>query len=447
MLFTSLLKYAFRVQAIRVIDSRGREHLMGDGTEPRCTLRLMKSSLEYRLVLNPGLSVAEAFMDGDLVVEDGTLFDFMEVAAINYSHVENFPLVKLLRWIGIGSKKLKQYNPIGIAQKNVAHHYDLSTDLYELFLDSDRQYSCAYFTDPDEDLETAQKNKKRHIASKLLLDRDDLSVLDIGSGWGGLGLYLAEVSDADVTGVTLSTEQHKLSNERARDKGVDDNVRFRLQDYRELAEQFDRIVSVGMFEHVGKKNYPEYFGKLRDLLEDDGVAVIHSIGRLDTPSAINPFIRKYIFPGADVPSLSEVLPIIERSGLICTDIEILRIHYAETLRHWREAFEARRAEAAAIYDERFCRMWELYFVICEMGFRYENLMVFQIQLAKSIDTVPLTRDYMIDWERAQADRENDWNRRIPQTGSAMMSTAGPSGIASISANFKTVRNGDAGDAR
>ena len=408
MLFTSLLKRTFRTQAIRLIDHKGRTTEIGDGSAPRCTLRLKKAHLNYTLVLNPGLSVAEAFMDGDLVVEDGTLFDFMEVAAINYCHVERFPLVRILQWIGIGSKKLKQYNPIGIAQKNVAHHYDLSSDLYALFLDSDRQYSCAYFTDPEQSLESAQLAKKRHIASKLLLDGDDrenLNVLDIGSGWGGLGLYIAGVSGADVTGVTLSTEQHKLSNERARDANLDGRVRFCLQDYREMPEKFDRVVSVGMFEHVGKKNYPEFFGKLGDLMTDDGIAVIHSIGRLDTPSAINPFIRKYIFPGADVPSLSEVLPIIERSGLVCTDIEILRIHYAETLRHWREAFEARRDEVAAIYDERFCRMWELYLVICEMGFRYENLMVFQIQLSKSLETVPLTRDYMVDWERDRAEKD------------------------------------------
>lgn len=447
MLFTSLLKYAFRTQAICVIDARGRKYVVGDGSKPRCTLRLTRNSLNYSLVFNPGLSVAEAYMDGGLVIEDGTLFDFMEVAAINYAHVENFPLVRLLRWVGIGSKKLKQYNPVGIARKNVAHHYDLSTDLYELFLDSDRQYSCAYFSQPGEDLETAQMNKKRHLASKLLLDGDDLNLLDIGSGWGGLGLYLADVSDVDVTGVTLSTEQHKLSNERARNAGVDDHVRFRLEDYRELSEKFDRIVSVGMFEHVGKKNYQEFFGKLRDLMTDDGVAVIHSIGRLDTPSAINPFIRKYIFPGADVPSLSEVLPVVERSGLVCTDIEILRIHYAETLRHWREAFEARRDEVAAIYDERFCRMWELYLVICEMGFRYENLMVFQIQLSKSLETVPLTRDYMIDWERAQAGKENAPDSRACHTGRQMMSAAASSGMESISANSSTVRNGEAGEAR
>lgn len=447
MLFTSLLKSTFRTQAIRLIDVKGREHIVGDGSKPRCTLRLTKASLDYTLLFNPGLSVAEAFLDGDIVIEDGTLFDFMEVAAINYCHVENFPLVRVLRWIGIGRKKLKQYNPIGLAQKNVAHHYDLSTDLYELFLDKDRQYSCAYFSDPEQNLETAQLNKKRHLASKLLLDRGNLKVLDIGSGWGGLGLYLADVSGADVTGVTLSTEQHKLSNERAQTAGVDGRVRFRLQDYRELPEKFDRIVSVGMFEHVGKKNYQEYFSKLRDLLTDDGVAVVHSIGRLDTPAAINPFIRKYVFPGADVPSLSEVMPVIERSGLVCTDIEILRIHYAETLRHWREAFESRRDEVAAIYDERFCRMWELYLVICEMGFRYENLMVFQIQLSRSLEAVPLTRDYMVDWERAQAEKENKQVGYATQTGSPMMSTAGPSGIESVSANFSTVRNGEAGDAR
>lgn len=405
MLFTSLMKYGIRKQAVRVISAKGREQVFGDGSPPRCTVRLNKASLDYTLPLNPGISVPEAYMNGDLTIEDGTLFDFIELAAINYSHIEKFPLLNVLRWIGVGSRKIKQYNPVGVAQKNVAHHYDLSAELYELFLDRDRQYSCAYFSHPDEDLETAQVNKKRHLASKLLLDEDGLNVLDIGSGWGGLGMYIAGVTDADVTGVTLSTEQHKASNERARNAGLDRRVEFRLQDYRELPEKFDRIVSVGMFEHVGKKNYPEFFNKLSDLLTDDGVAVIHSIGRLDTPNAINPFIRKYIFPGADVPALSEVTPVIEKSGLICTDIEILRLHYAETLRHWREAFEARRAEVAEIYDERFCRMWDLYLVICEMGFRYENLMVFQIQLTKSLETVPLTRDYMFEWERAQAEKE------------------------------------------
>lgn len=405
MLFKSLIKYSFRKGAARVIDHKGVEHIFGDGSPPRCTLRLTKASLQYTLAVNPGLSVPEAYMDGDLMIEDGTLYDFIELAAQNYSNVEAFPLLNAMQMIGIGSKKLKQYNPIGVAQKNVAHHYDLSDKLYDLFLDRDRQYSCAYYAHPDDDLETAQNNKKRHLASKLLLDGDGLNILDIGSGWGGLGMYLAGVSGGNITGITLSMEQHKVSNERARAAGLQDRVKFHLQDYRDLPQKFDRIVSVGMFEHVGKKNYTEFFTKLRDLLTDDGVAVIHSIGRLDSPSAINPFIRKYIFPGADVPALSEVTPVVEQSGLLCTDIEILRLHYAETLRHWREAFEARRDEVAAIYDERFCRMWDLYLVICEMGFRYENLMVFQIQLSKSLDAVPLTRDYMFDWERAQAEKE------------------------------------------
>ena len=406
MLFTSLLKYAMRTGSIKVVGHNGKVGIYGDGRAPRCTIRLKKRRLNYILALNPALYVPEAYMNGDLVIEDGTLYDFIELAAINYTNVESFPLLGLFQWMGIGGKKLKQYNPVGVAEKNVAHHYDLSGQLYDLFLDLDRQYSCAYFTKPQEDLDTAQQNKKRHLAAKMLLDRSDANkVLDIGSGWGGLGLYIAEVSNANITGVTLSKEQHKLSNERAARAGFKERVKFELLDYRKIPQTFDRIVSVGMFEHVGKKNYREFFDKLRDLMTDDGIAVIHSIGRLDTPAPINPFIRKYIFPGADIPALSEITPIVEKSGLICSDIEILRLHYAETLRHWRERFNARRDDIRNIYDERFCRMWDLYLVICEMGFRYENLMVFQIQVAKSLKAVPHTRDYMFEWERAQIEKE------------------------------------------
>ncbi len=406
MLFTSLLKYAMRIGSIKVVGHNGKVGIYGDGSAPRCTIRLKKRRLDYILALNPALYVPEAYMNGDLVIEDGTLYDFIELAAINYTSVESFPLLGLFQWMGIGGKKLKQYNPVGVAEKNVAHHYDLSGQLYDLFLDLDRQYSCAYFRKPQEDLDTAQQNKKRHLAAKMLLDRPDANkVLDIGSGWGGLGLYIAEVSNANITGVTLSKEQHKLSNERAARAGFKERVKFELLDYRKIPQKFDRIVSVGMFEHVGKKNYREFFDKLRDLMTDDGIAVIHSIGRLDTPAPINPFIRKYIFPGADIPALSEITPIVEKSGLICSDIEILRLHYAETLRHWRERFNARRDDIRNIYDERFCRMWDLYLVICEMGFRYENLMVFQIQVAKSLKAVPHTRDYMFEWERAQIEKE------------------------------------------
>jgi cyclopropane-fatty-acyl-phospholipid synthase len=289
----------------------------------------------------------------------------------------------------------------------VAHHYDLPDQLYDLFLDADRQYSCAYFTSPEDSLETAQENKKRHIAAKLLLDRSELKVLDIGSGWGGLGLYLAEQSGADVTGVTLSVEQHKVAVARAATAGVSDRVRFHLRDYREEPGRYDRVVSVGMFEHVGKKNYHEFFGKLGTLLADDGAALLHTVGYTMDPAPINPFIRKYIFPGADIPCLSEVLPAIEQAGLIVTDIEILRLHYAETLRLWRERFMANRERVAALLDERFCRMWEFYLVLCEIGFRYRTSVIFQIQLAKRNDSVPFTRDYITDWERANAQAVSD----------------------------------------
>jgi cyclopropane-fatty-acyl-phospholipid synthase len=394
------LKHGVRHGAVRVVDARGRVRVYGDGSPPRCTVRLHKPGMELALALDAPLRVPEAYMEGDLTVEDGTLVDFIELAALNYRSIEEFPLAALIKRI-LGGTSLKQYNPVGKARTNVAHHYDLSSELYELFLDYDRQYSCAYFTEPNQSIDVAQDNKKRHLASKLLL-KPNMSVLDIGSGWGGLGLYLAEVAGADVTGVTLSVEQHRVANERAAEAGLDSRVRFRLQDYRHEARKYDRIVSVGMFEHVGKRNYAEFFDKVRDLLADDGVAVLHSIGRLDSPSPINPFIRKYIFPGADVPSLSEVLPVVERSGLMVTDIEILRLHYAETLKAWRERFNRVRSKVAAIYDERFCRMWELYLVVCEMGFRHLGMMVFQMQLAKRLDAVPMTRDYMFDWERRQS---------------------------------------------
>ena len=396
-MFIAILKRFVREGSLRVIDAAGRSHVVGDGTQPRTTIRLTSKRLEYTLILNPSLSVGEAFMEGSLRVEDGTLYDFLDVVARNFDNVGRLPWLAFIERIGRG---LKQYNPIGKAQHNVAHHYDLSAQLYDIFLDRDRQYSCAYFLTPDDSLETAQENKKRHIASKLRLDRAGLKVLDIGSGWGGLALHIAGHSEADVTGVTLSTEQHKMSSSRAVAAGLDDRVRFHLRDYREEPGRYDRIVSVGMFEHVGKRNYAEFFAKLRDLLTDDGVALVHAIGYSDTPAPINPFIRKYIFPGADLPSLSEVFPVIERSGLWVTDVEILRLHYAETLRHWRERFMARRDEVVRLYDERFCRMWEFYLVLCEIGFRRRTNMVFQMQLTKRVDALPITRDYMIDWERS-----------------------------------------------
>jgi cyclopropane-fatty-acyl-phospholipid synthase len=346
-------------------------------------------------VFNPGLLVGEAYMDGLLTIERGTLYEFYELIARNIgSHRIPFWLPVVERLGGCN-----RYNPIGRAQRNVAHHYNLSDRLYDSFLDQDRQYSCGYFETPDDSLETAQENKKRHIAAKLLLDRPGLRILDIGSGWGGLCLYLAQIADADVTGITLSSEQYSFSHGRAKRAGLDDRVQFFLRDYRQHRGKYDRIVSVGMFEHVGKKNYLEFFNKLNSLLTEDGVALVHSIGYSDRPTPINPFIRKYIFPGAAIPSLSEVFAAVERSGLLVTDVEILRLHYAETLRHWRQRFMVQRNSISRLYDERFCRMWEFYLVVCEIAFRFRTSMVFQMQLAKRPDVVPPTRDYIFDWER------------------------------------------------
>jgi cyclopropane-fatty-acyl-phospholipid synthase len=298
-------------------------------------------------------------------------------------------------------RRLHQYNPVARSQKNVAHHYDLSSELYALFLDSDRQYSCAYFRDPGDDIETAQRAKLRHIAAKLRL-RPGLKVLDIGSGWGGLALYLAETYGVDVTGLTLSAEQHKLATQRAAAAGLSDRVRFLMRDYREADGLYDRIVSVGMFEHVGVNQYGAFFDRVHRLLNPDGVALLHTIGRSDGPGATHPWVRKYIFPGGYSPALSEIVPVVERAQLWLTDVEVLRLHYAETLRLWRQRFLANRERVRALYDERFCRMWELYLVGAEIGFRRQGLVNFQIQIAKAVDAVPLTRDYMLEDERAQA---------------------------------------------
>ena len=295
-------------------------------------------------------------------------------------------------------RRIHQYNSRTRARQNVAHHYDLSDHLYELFLDRDRQYSCAYFPGEDDDLEQAQLDKKRHIAAKLMIEPGQ-KLLDIGSGWGGLALYLAAASGADVTGLTLSAEQYKVATRRAVAAGLSDRVRFYIRDYREETGQYDRIVSVGMFEHVGVNHYAAFFAKVKSLLTADGVALLHSIGRMDGPGTTSPWFRKYIFPGGYAPALSEVVPIVEQQRLWITDIEILRLHYARTLRAWRRRFEQNRDRIKAIYDERFCRMWEMYLVGAEIAFRRGGMLVFQMQLAKTIDAVPVIRDYMFDWER------------------------------------------------
>jgi cyclopropane-fatty-acyl-phospholipid synthase len=343
-------------------------------------------------------------MDGRLTFENSTLRDFLALFSINRLSLGSHPMQKVMRRVALLLKRFQQANPVGRAQKNVAHHYDLGNDFYKLFLDSGMQYSCAYFVDASDTLEQAQQNKLRLIASKLAL-RPGLRILDIGSGWGDMALYLARLENVDVTGVTLSREQHALSNEKARRLGLENRVRFRLQDYRELGERFDRIVSVGMFEHVGVHHYPEFFAKVNALMHDDGVMLLHSIGHMSPPGTASPWLRKYIFPGAYSPALSEVFTAVEQASLWVTDLEFLRLHYAETLAHWCRRFEANRAQIAQMYDERFCRMWEFYLVSAEMMFRTGSQLVFHMQLARKRDAVPVVRDYITDLQRRYRELE------------------------------------------
>jgi cyclopropane-fatty-acyl-phospholipid synthase len=402
MLFARFARTVVQSGRLTIIDAHGHRHVVGGQDGPVATVRLHDKALHYRLAVNPYLYLGEAYMDGTLTIEQGSLHDFLSVCAVNIDHAFEQPFKRALSAAARVLRHLHQHNPRRLARAHVAYHYDLSDRLYDLFLDSDRQYSCGYFTHRRHDIEQAQLDKKRHLAAKLLLAPGQ-RVLDIGSGWGGLALYLAEVGGCEVLGITLSEQQLKASRLRAERAGMADRVRFELRDYRDLGGSFDRIVSVGMFEHVGLKHYPEFFAKVRELLTDDGVAVLHSIGRMDGPGATNEWIRKYIFPGVYSPALSEVLPVAERLRLWVTDIEVLRLHYAQTLRCWYERFSAHRAEIAELYDERFCRMWEFYLVGSELAFRSMGHMVFQMQIAKRQDAVPLTRDYVHDWEREHLD--------------------------------------------
>jgi cyclopropane-fatty-acyl-phospholipid synthase len=390
-----LLKTFIRRGTFRVTTSRGTVLTFGDGTGQPVSVRFASRKAEWGILLDPELKFGESYMAGTFVVEDGTIADVLAIALGQKSEVPYWARIQgLLRYLW---RRLSQFNPRPRARRNVAHHYDLDGRLYSLFLDADRQYSCAYFEKPGQSLDDAQLAKKRHLAAKLMI-KPNKRVLDIGCGWGGLGLYLTEVGGADVTGITLSHEQHAVANERAAEKGLNDRARFRLQDYRDITGPFDRIVSVGMFEHVGVNHYDTFFHKSAQLLADEGVMVLHSIGRSEGPSVTSPWIAKYIFPGGYIPALSEVLPKIERAGLLVTDIEILRLHYAETLKHWRERFLAHREEAERIYDQRFVRMWEFYLAASEMSFREQNMMVMQIQLTKRQGVVPITRDYIMGEE-------------------------------------------------
>ena len=401
----TILRKSISTGTLRVTFPSGRQESYGDGSGTPLAIRFADMAAMRSVMLDPGLATAERYMDGRLVVEQGSIYDLIAIAKSNTRPELAGPVARLqhARRSLVAAPFL---HAIGLkaAQANVAHHYDLDERLYRLFLDDDMQYSCAYFERPDMTLDQAQLAKKRLIASKLLV-RPGARVLDIGCGWGGLALYLARVCDADVTGITLSQEQHRVATERAAAAGLSDRVRFRLQDYRQVPETFDNIVSVGMFEHVGLRQYPVFFRSVKRLLAEDGVALLHSMAQAERAAYNQPFMEKYIFPGGYIPAFAEVAPAVEAAGLLTRDVEILSLHYAETTREWRRRFLERREEVLKLFDERFIRMWEFYLAGSEAAFRFDALHVFHLQMARRQERVPLTRNYIPEAQARLAEAE------------------------------------------
>ncbi|MBY0407790.1 MAG: cyclopropane-fatty-acyl-phospholipid synthase family protein [Rickettsiales bacterium] len=403
LLFKSLIKKG----ALDIIDATGQRHRFNGTPGQQVTLRLNEKVNPWKLFLNPQIELPEAYMFGNLTIEEGTLDEFLLLLAQNNQDMRDFFFSHLqtkLRW---GLRKVFQDNSPAKARANVQNHYDISNDLYKLFLDKDMQYSCAYFSHPEESLEQAQINKKNHIIAKLDLHPGQ-RVLDIGCGWGGLGIEMARQKGVHVTGVTLSEKQHQLATQRVKDAGLEGQVDFKLLDYRKLEGKFDRIVSVGMFEHVGVPHYPEYFAKVNELLADDGRMLLHSIGYKKPSLATQPWLEKYIFCGGYLPALSETIPFIEEAGFWVTDVEVLRLHYSYTLREWKKRFREHEAQVKQMYDDTFFRMFDLYLAGCELAMIYSGTMAFQVQFAKQITAVPITRDYMY--------AQDEGRQRMAQTG-------------------------------
>jgi cyclopropane-fatty-acyl-phospholipid synthase len=399
-LIGTLVGKLLRKGSITLLTPGHPPELLGRGGEPHLTIRFTDNKVGFDIVRNPRLGLGEAYMDGRFIVEDGTILDLMEMVTGQNRWEDSGAKRNLFGKGRLGQvKRLFQRNKPKRAKRNVAHHYDLSDELYDSFLDADRQYSCAYYTDPGNSLEQAQADKKAHIAAKLYLKAGQ-RVLDIGCGWGGMALYLHKVAGVDVLGITLSEEQLKYARKRAKDAGVADHVKFELIDYRLVEGQFDRIVSVGMFEHVGKAHYDEFFAKCRALLKQDGVMLLHTIGKFgEAIKAPDPFTDKYIFPGYHLPSISQMSESSQRAKLIATDIEVLRLHYAYTLRAWLERFTAAREKMAKLYDERFCRMWEFYLSGGIVMFENGSGCNFQVQYVRDRNALPITRDYMAEAEQ------------------------------------------------
>ena len=393
MIIKSVLSRVIRKGNLTWIQHDGNIHHYGDGSGELIKIRTTKDFSEIKLLLNPSLQFGESYMNGSLIIEEGRIHDLLKLLFSNSKIDVDHWIMDVSRAVRFILNKFYVGNYLSKSKKNVAHHYDLSDQLYDLFLDKDRQYSCAYFNSPNDTLDQAQTNKKELIAKKLLLEKGQ-NVLDIGCGWGGMASFLSKRSEVNVKGITLSEEQIQYANKRKQSESLH-NVEYKLQDYRKVNETYDRIVSVGMFEHVGTKHYQDFFNKVYDLLNDTGVALIHTIGRLSEPSTNDPWIEKYIFPGGYIPALSETVSKIEKSGLSMTDIQILKFHYAETLKRWRYNFYDNIDKVKEIYDEKFCRMWDFYLSSSQASFEESTLVVFQLQLSKNKKTVPDKRDYML----------------------------------------------------
>ena len=394
MQLASFLNKLFKEDGFILIDANSNKYIIGNPKkEVPITLKLLDKKLHYKLLIYPDLYFGEAYTDGTLEIENGSLTDFLEMAMKNIGRNEINIFGKVLKKIRGTYRYLTNFNIAKKSKDNVAHHYDISDDLYDLFLDPKRQYSCAYFKSENESLETAQNNKIEHLIKKLNL-KPNQKVLDIGSGWGSLAIEIAKKTKCEVTGITLSENQYKYSLNKVKENNLENQVQFKLADYRNLREKFDRIVSVGMFEHVGRKFYKTFFRQVNNLLNYDGLALIHTIGSINGPRDPQPWINKYIFPGGYTPSLSELALPIEKSGLIVTDIEVLRMHYAHTLRHWKERCISNKSKILEMFDEKFFRMWEFYLTSCELAFKLGDQVVFQFQLTKGLTTAPTTRDYI-----------------------------------------------------
>lgn len=394
MRLVSFLNNLFKKGGFVLIDANSKKYIIGspDKSKP-LTLKLLNKDLHYKLLINPDLYFGEAYMDGSLVIENGSITEFLELAFQNIGRGEINSFGYILKKIKGTFRYLTNFNFVKRSKENVAHHYDISDDLYEIFLDSKRQYSCGYFKNDDDTLETAQQNKINHIVKKLNI-KSNQKVLDIGCGWGHLAIEIAKQSKCEVTGITLSENQHRYANAKAKEYNLENQVQFKLCDYRNLKEKFDRVVSVGMFEHVGRKFYKTFFKQVNQLLKHNGLALIHTIGSINEPRDPQPWISKYIFPGGYTPSMSEVVGPIEKSGLIISDLEVLRMHYAHTLKNWKERCITNKSKITSMFDEKFFRMWEFYLASCEMVFKWGDQVVFQFQLTKDLTTAPNTRDYI-----------------------------------------------------